>query len=85
MDTDINGKVVTETDPAKRQALVTSSWQDKRNEMKQVCSHCHTPNYVDSFYKQYDDFVITTMRSLPSHQKDHGRADGSESHHQDAV
>jgi hypothetical protein len=23
-----------------------------------VCSHCHTPDYVNAFYKQYDDFVI---------------------------
>ncbi|MCA9171102.1 MAG: hypothetical protein KDB23_25690, partial [Planctomycetales bacterium] len=58
MDTDLNGKVVTETDPAKRQSLVAHSWEDKRNEMKQVCSHCHTPNYVNAFYKQYDDFVV---------------------------
>ena len=26
--------------------------------MKEVCSHCHTPDYVNAFYKQYDDFVI---------------------------
>lgn len=26
--------------------------------MKNVCLNCHTENYVDSFYKQYDDFVI---------------------------
>jgi hydroxylamine dehydrogenase len=26
--------------------------------MKQVCTHCHTANYVDAFYQQYDDFVI---------------------------
>ena len=26
--------------------------------MKQVCHHCHTPDYVNSFYKQYDDFVV---------------------------
>ncbi|MCA9265469.1 MAG: hypothetical protein KDA60_16530, partial [Planctomycetales bacterium] len=58
MDTDLNGKVVTETDPAKRQSLVAHSWEDKRNEMKQVCSHCHTPNYVNAFHKQYDDFVV---------------------------
>ncbi len=58
MDTDLNGEVVKETDPAKRRELVKSTWQDKRTQMKNVCSHCHTENYVDSFYKQYDDFVI---------------------------
>jgi hypothetical protein len=30
----------------------------KRNRMKNVCSHCHTPDYVNSFYRQYDDFVV---------------------------
>lgn len=58
MDTDINGKVIKETDPAKRQKLIASSWQDKRQSMKQVCLHCHTENYVNAFYKQYDDFVV---------------------------
>ena len=58
LDTDAEGHLVKETDPAKRAALVTSTWQDKRQEMKLVCSHCHTENYVNAFYKQYDDFVI---------------------------
>ena len=57
MDTDLAGKVVKETDPAKRRALVKDSWQKKRGRMKEVCSHCHTPDYIDSFYKQYDDFI----------------------------
>jgi len=26
--------------------------------MKEVCSHCHTTDYINSFYKQYDDLVI---------------------------
>lgn len=58
MDTDINGKIVKETDPVERQKLIASSWQDKRQTMKQVCLHCHTENYVNAFYKQYDDFVV---------------------------
>lgn len=58
MDTDINNEVVKETDPAKRRELIKSTWQDKRLQMKNVCTHCHTENYVDAFYKQYDDFVI---------------------------
>ncbi|NNE08632.1 MAG: hydroxylamine oxidoreductase [Gemmatimonadetes bacterium] len=58
MDTDINGQIVKETDPAKRAALVADSWQEKRGRMKQVCSHCHTSDYVDSFYTQYDDLVV---------------------------
>jgi len=58
MDTDASGEVVKETDPARRQALVKSSWQDKRTAMTNVCTNCHTGNYVEAFYKQYDDFVI---------------------------
>lgn len=58
MDTDINGKVITETDPVERQKLIESSWLDKRMEMQQVCLHCHTQNYIDAFYKQYDDFIV---------------------------
>ncbi|MCP4784814.1 MAG: hydroxylamine oxidoreductase [Fuerstiella sp.] len=58
MDTDAEGKVIKEKDPVERQKLIASSWQDKRQEMKNVCQHCHTPSYVNSFYKQYDDFVI---------------------------
>lgn len=58
LDTDIHHKVVTETDPAKRQALIADTWQAKRGRMKEVCSTCHTPDYVDNFYSQYDDLVI---------------------------
>ena len=58
MDTDLNGDVVKETDPAKRQELIASTWQDKRTEMKNVCLNCHTDSYVGAFYKQYDDFII---------------------------
>ncbi|HRC86880.1 MAG TPA: multiheme c-type cytochrome [Thermoanaerobaculia bacterium] len=57
-DTDVNGKIVTEPDPVKRQSLVVHSAEEKRNTMKQVCSHCHTPDYVNSFYQQYDELVI---------------------------
>ena len=58
MDTDLNGEVIKETDPAKRRDLIKSTWQEKRTQMKNVCLNCHTENYVDAFYKQYDDFVI---------------------------
>jgi len=58
MDTDENGEVIKETDPEKRQALIKSTWQAKRTEMKNVCLNCHAENYVQAFYKQYDDFVI---------------------------
>jgi hypothetical protein len=58
MDTDSNGSVVKEIDPEKRRQLVTGTWQEKRQQMIQVCLHCHTQNYVDAFYQQYDDFVV---------------------------
>ncbi len=58
MDTDVNHAIVTETDPELRRKLIHDSADDKRNRMKQVCSHCHTPDYVNSFYSQYDDLVI---------------------------
>jgi hypothetical protein len=58
MDTDINGEVVKEADPQKRRSLVVHTWQEKRTQMKNVCTHCHAENYVDAFYKQYDDFVV---------------------------
>ena len=58
MDTDENHKVVTETDPLKRAELIYDTAENKRDRMKAVCSHCHTPDYINGFYTQYDDFVI---------------------------
>jgi hypothetical protein len=57
MDTDVNHAVVQETDPVKRRALVTDTWQQKRKRMKDVCANCHTSDYVNGFYAQYDDIV----------------------------
>lgn len=57
MDTDASRKVVTEADPDKRRALVADSWQQKRERMKQACTVCHAPGYVDAFYQGYDDFI----------------------------
>ena len=58
MDTDENGKIIKELDPVERRKLTKMSAEDRRNNMKEVCHHCHTPDYVNSFYKQYDDFVV---------------------------
>ncbi|MCA9078371.1 MAG: hypothetical protein KDA93_25315, partial [Planctomycetaceae bacterium] len=57
-DTDAEGNIVKETDPKKRRDLITFSADDKRSNMKQVCAHCHTPDYINAFYSQYDDFVV---------------------------
>ena len=43
MDTDATHAVVTETDPAKRAALVADTAAAKRDRMKKVCTNCHTP------------------------------------------
>ena len=58
MDTDKDHKVVTETDPKLRKELVVETADKKRTRMKNVCANCHTPDYVNGFYKQYDDFVV---------------------------
>ncbi|NOT00959.1 MAG: hydroxylamine oxidoreductase [Phycisphaerales bacterium] len=58
MDTDAEHRVVKETDPAKRAKEVVDTATQKRDRMSQVCSHCHTPAYIEGFYKQYDDFVV---------------------------
>lgn len=33
------------------------SWQHRRDDMKNVCSNCHTSSFVDNFYTQYDGVV----------------------------
>ena len=58
MDTDVDHVIVSETDPAERRRLIADSAEAKRERMQQVCSHCHTPSYINAFYRQYDDFVI---------------------------
>ncbi|MEK6674812.1 MAG: multiheme c-type cytochrome [Planctomycetota bacterium] len=58
MDTDKEHRVVTENDPEKRKTLVIDTAENKRNRMKEVCLHCHSTEYVDGFYKQYDDLVV---------------------------
>jgi len=58
MDTDVNHRIVTEPDPEKRRALIADRAEQKRDRMKEVCQHCHTDNYVTSFYRQYDDLIV---------------------------
>ncbi len=58
MDTDKEGRVLVTTDPEERAAQVADTWQEKRTRMQQVCSHCHSPDYVEAFYHQYDDLVV---------------------------
>jgi len=58
MDTDVNHKVITEADASKRATATNDTAEAKRKRMMNVCLNCHTPSYVNAFYKQYDDFVI---------------------------
>jgi len=58
MDTDVNHAIVTETDPELRRELIVDSAESKRNRMKEACSTCHTPDYLNAFYVQYDNLVI---------------------------
>jgi len=32
-------------------------WEERRDNMKDVCSACHTENYIENFYIQYDGLV----------------------------
>ena len=58
MDTDKEHRVVMEKDPEKRRGMIADGWQNKRSRMKEVCSHCHGDDFVNGFYKQYDDLVV---------------------------
>lgn len=42
---------------AKAKGIEVKSWENRRSDMKNVCSNCHTSNYVDNFYSQYDGAV----------------------------
>lgn len=33
------------------------TWEQRRKNMKNVCSQCHIGSYIDNFYKQYDNQV----------------------------
>jgi len=32
-------------------------WEQRRERMKSVCRNCHSSEYVEGFYKQYDDVI----------------------------
>ncbi|MHC5022187.1 MAG: multiheme c-type cytochrome, partial [Planctomycetota bacterium] len=56
-DTDSHHKIVTATDPEERRKQIADTASAKRARMKDVCLHCHTPDYVNNFYTQYDGLV----------------------------
>jgi hydroxylamine dehydrogenase len=56
MDTDLGHNIVP-AGAADREALIHDTADQKRQRMKDVCSNCHTPGYVNGFYEQYDALV----------------------------
>ena len=35
-----------------------TTWEERRDLMKGACFNCHSPTFVDNFYKQFDDLVV---------------------------
>ncbi|HID78305.1 MAG TPA: hydroxylamine oxidoreductase [Planctomycetaceae bacterium] len=57
-DTDEDHQIVYNVaDPAQRKPVVDTA-AAKRQRMKEVCLHCHARDYVNGFYRQYDDFIV---------------------------
>jgi len=83
-DTDAGGAIIAEIDLVKRRRLTEFSVADKWNNMKQVCFHCHTPNYVHAFYKQYDDFVLLYNEKFAK-PANHSSLEKEQTHHSDAI
>ncbi len=42
---------------AKAQGKKVKSWEARRDDMKNVCSACHTSSMIESFYMQFDSLV----------------------------
>ena len=42
---------------AKAKGHDVKSWEERRHDMKNVCSNCHTSSYIDNFYVQYDGAI----------------------------
>ena len=42
---------------AKKQGKDVKSWEDRRSDMQNVCSACHSSSFVEAFYFQFDSAV----------------------------
>ena len=42
---------------AKKQGKDVRPWEDRRNDMIDVCTSCHGPSWVDNWYVQFDNLV----------------------------
>ena len=51
-----NEKLVSRTVQRKVAEIVT--WEQRRENMKQVCRNCHNDTYIDNFYRQFDQLVV---------------------------
>jgi hypothetical protein len=43
---------------ARKQGKEVMPWQMRRNNMQDVCHQCHSSQFTQAFYKQYDDLVV---------------------------
>lgn len=50
-----NERLVTK--PVDRTVEKVVAWKERRQQMRGVCLNCHEQNFVDSFYRQFDDLV----------------------------
>jgi formate-dependent nitrite reductase cytochrome c552 subunit len=42
---------------AKKAGKEVKSWEERRGDMQNVCSNCHTSSYIENFYVQYDGAI----------------------------
>jgi len=45
--------------PVEKEAVKVVAWNERRDNMKQVCKQCHGEQKVDNFYTQFDALVVT--------------------------
>jgi ribosomal protein L31 len=45
------------TDEKMGSPTASIDWEERRDNMKDVCSNCHTEEYIDNFYLQYDGLI----------------------------
>ncbi|MBI4831884.1 MAG: hypothetical protein HY801_10100, partial [Candidatus Lindowbacteria bacterium] len=38
-------------------SIKLADWEVRRGKMKTICQNCHTSDYIDGFYKQFDDVI----------------------------
>jgi len=55
---------VLEAEPERRRRLVTDTWQDKRQRMRDLCLSCHTASTIDGATARYDVLVELQDRSF---------------------